>query len=251
VQVAGGRLAQRLAQHPERRLRDVGDQPQPEPAQRLGGLLAHAPQRLHRQRVEELERPGGRHDQQPVGLAPGRGELGQELGRRDADGAGEGELGRDPGPDLPGDLGRPPEQPLRPGHVEERLVDRERLDQGRHVAEEPHHLARGLGVGRHVRRQEHRLRAQPPRLAARHRAADAERSRLVAGRADHAARPGPAHHHRPAAQFGSAPHLDRGEERVHVDVQDRAPGVVRLHTRTLTPTCDRCLQGVLSGALWL
>src|SRR5512139_1608118 len=54
---------------------------------------------------------------------------------------------------------------------------------------------------------------------------DAERARLVSGGGDHAARmriAAPADHHRPADQFGMALELDRGEEGVHVDVEDAA-----------------------------
>ena len=44
--------------------------------------LAHAPQRLDRQRVQEVQHPPGRDDDQPVRLGPRRGQLGHELARR-------------------------------------------------------------------------------------------------------------------------------------------------------------------------
>ena len=52
--------------------------------QRLRGPFAHAPERGDRQRVQEVEHPRGRHDEQAVGLAPRGRQLGDELGRRDA-----------------------------------------------------------------------------------------------------------------------------------------------------------------------
>ena len=91
------------------------------------------------------------------------------------------------------------------------------------------------------------MRAQSLRLPTRHRAAHAVATRLIACRADHPARPGAAHHHRLAPQLRVAAHLHRGEERVHVDVQDRAPRIVgesgtgRLadaHPGRLTPGYD-------------
>ena len=88
--------------------------------------------------------------------------------------------------------------------------------------------ARGGGrVRGEVGRQEHRLRAQRPGPHGRHRAADAVPPGLVAGRADHAARARPRRPRRAcrAARAGARTSTD-GEERVHVDVQDRAARVV-------------------------
>jgi hypothetical protein len=90
--------------------------------QRLGGPLAHAPQRVHRQRVQEVEDLAGRHHDHPVRLGAGGAELGHELARRHPDRAGQLLFLGDPAPDPGGDGGGPPEQTLRAGHVEERLV---------------------------------------------------------------------------------------------------------------------------------
>ena len=49
------------------------------------------------------------------------------------------------------------------------------------------HLAPGLGVLRHIGFDDHRLRAQPPRLEHRHGRADAESPRHIAGGRNHAA----------------------------------------------------------------
>ena len=61
------------------------------------------------------------------------------------------------------------------------------------------------------------MRAEPPRLRAAHRRADAVRLRLVA-RGEHDA---PADDHRPAAQARIVALLDRREERVEIGVEDR------------------------------
>ena len=71
------------------------------------------------------------------------------------------------------DVRRRPRDPPQPADVEERLVDGEALDQRRGVAE---HLEDGLarlGVGRHPRRHDDRLRAQRAGLPPAHRRAHA------------------------------------------------------------------------------
>ena len=101
----------------------------PSRLQHLLGLLPHAPQRADRQRVQELDHPVGRDDQQAVGLAPGRGELGHELGRGHPDRGGDALLVGDAAAQQLGDLGRPAEPADGSADVEERLVEGERLDQ--------------------------------------------------------------------------------------------------------------------------
>ena len=81
-------------------------------------------------------------------------------------------------------LGEP--DPLQPAHVEERLVDREPFDERRRVLEHGKDRLARIRVGRHARRHDGRMRAEPPRLCATHRSADAVRLRLVTGGEDHA-----------------------------------------------------------------
>ena len=59
-------------------------------------LHPDAPQPPHRQRVQELQLPTGRHDEQPVGLADSTGHLCQELAARRADGDRQAHLVADP-----------------------------------------------------------------------------------------------------------------------------------------------------------
>ena len=83
----------------------------------------------------------GRHDHQAVRLAQVRGDLGHQLGRRHADRRGQLQLIGDGAPDGDGDGGRVTEERLGAGHVEERLVDRDRLDERREASQDGHHLA--------------------------------------------------------------------------------------------------------------
>ena len=146
---------------------------------------------------------GHRDDEQPVRLAAGRRELGDELGGRDADRAGQLQLRGDPAADLRGDRPRPAEQPDRAGDVEERLVQRQRLDEGRDVAQDRHDLLGGLLVGRRGRAAARphagsgaaprsstsrcARRSGAPRTTPRRRRRGARRRRAPAGRAARAA----------------------------------------------------------------
>jgi hypothetical protein len=122
------------------------------------------------------------------------------------------------------DLGRQRLGVVR-GRAEERLVPAQDLDHDRQGRQRGHHHLGHRVVGRRVRRQEHRVGAQPGRGAQRHARVDAEAAGLVRRGGDH--RPlrrvaRPAHHHRLAPQLGVPGHLDRGEELVEVDVEDPA-----------------------------
>ena len=226
-QVRAGRGAEFPLQGVGRGARDVPHGAEPEPGQHLTGPLPHPPQRGNRQRVQEAEDLRGRHHEQPVGLAHRGRELGHELGGGHADRAGQPMLTVDAGPDPPGDGGGRPQPPDGPADVQERLIERERLDLGGHPAEQGHDLLGDGAVDPVARRHEHGLRAQPPRPADRHGRPHPERARLVAGRQHHAAAADGAHDHRFPGQLRPVPHLDAGVERVHVHVQDAAAGVVR------------------------
>ena len=181
-----------------------------------GRHLADAPEPLHRQRVEELELAVGRDDEQAVRLRDGARDLREELRPRHADGDPQPDALED-GPAQPnGDLGGRAGEPLEPAHVEERLVDRDALDERRRVLEHLEHRLAGLGVGREARADDHGLRAQPAGARAAHRGADPVRLRLVARRQHDA----PADDDRAAAQPRIVTLLDRREERVEVGVED-------------------------------
>ena len=99
--------------------------------------------------VEERALGPGRDDEQPVGLRQVARELGEELRRRDADRRGEPGLGADArAQQRARSRRRCPSSRRAPRDVEERLVDRELLDERRDRREDRHHLAALLGVAR-------------------------------------------------------------------------------------------------------
>src|SRR5690606_28160316 len=163
---------------------------------------------------------------QAVRLALLGGELGDELAGGHAHRAGDAVALPYLRPDHGGDL-RGRAQPA-PGtaDVEERLVGGDRLDHRGDRVEDLHHALGDLGVLPVTGRDDRRLRAEPPRPAHRHGRVDAERPGLIGGAEHHAAPGGRADDHRAAVQLGPFEQLDAGEEGVHVDVEDRAAGVV-------------------------
>ncbi len=82
----------------------------------------------------------------------------------------------------------PAEPADRAGHVEERLVQRQRLDQRRDRAEDLHHAGGHRGVQPVAGVDHGGLRAQPPGPAHRHRGVDAVPAGLVGRGEHHAAR---------------------------------------------------------------
>ena len=124
--------------------------------------------------------------------------------------------------DLGDQLAQHAQRLLDAGEVRVGLVEAHRLQAVELRAHELPHLARLLAVGGEVGRDDDRRRAQPPRLRGRHRRPDAELARLV-GRGGHdRARPGAGDDHRLALQVRALEQLDRGVERVAVEVGDDA-----------------------------
>ena len=125
---------------PERGLGHVADGPQPEPAQRLGGALAHAPQRRRPAAGAGTPAPGRPGTTiMPSGLA----RVEPSLATNFVDATPTEQVSRCSAATRAADQRRrsrpAAEQPRRAGHVEERLVDRQRLDQRGDVAEDRHH----------------------------------------------------------------------------------------------------------------
>ena len=169
---APGQLVQVRARRPRRaarrsmpdgRLGHVADGGQAEPAQRLRGPLPHPPQRRHRQRMQEVEHPVA--PAPPAGRPawPGSSRAWPRtcVGATPTEQVSRCSLRR-PGADQPGDLGRAAEQPPGAGHVEERLVQGERLDQRGDVPEDPPSPPGRPPCSREVGRQEDRVRAERP-----------------------------------------------------------------------------------------
>ena len=202
-----------------------------------GGLGADAPHPLDRQRMEEGQFAIAGHDEQPVGLGHGAGDLGQELGAGDADADRQAHPFAHRAAQTDGDLRRRARRAPQPAHVEERLVDRDAFDERRRVVEHLEHRLAGGGVGGQVRFDEDGVGAQAPGDRPAHRRAHAVRPRLVAGAHHHA----DADDHRAAAQLGVVALLHRGEEGIEVGVEDRCVGCGHEHTFAIAaPPVNPC-----------
>jgi hypothetical protein len=154
-------------------------------------------------------------------LVEAGGQLGQQLGGADPDGAGDAVgvvhllLGAQ------GDGPWRPEQPPAAGDVEIGLVDGSDLDEIGVLPEQFDEVAVHGHVRLHVDGQKHAPWAQALGLKDGHGAVDAEGARLVRTRGDDApAAALAADDHRQTAQLGTPRLLYRREEGVHVEVQD-------------------------------
>jgi len=125
---------------------------------------------------------------------------------------------------------RAAEQPLAPRGVEERLVDGERLDQWGEPAVDGEDRVGHLRVAGHADGQEDPLRAEPLRGRRRHRRVDPGFARLVrCGRHDAPALV-TAHDHRLPTELRAIEDLDRGVERIEIQVQDAPYRRFDVHT---------------------
>ena len=218
----GAGVAQPGGEPAARRRREIAHLAEPERVQAGLELRSDAPQPGHRERGEEgpgLLRPDLRW---PFGLARSEAIFATNLHEAMPAEAGRPTSAAISRAEPAGDLGRWPEERLRGGHVQERLVERERLDERRVAFEDGEHLLAGLGVGREARRHHDRLGRQPQRPRHRHGAPDAEGAHLVARGQHHAALRVAADDDRPAAQLGPVALLDGRVEGVHVHVEDGA-----------------------------
>ena len=217
VQLARCRPAEQRGQH---RLGDAG-----ELADRLdaaGSQLRRrhrpdAPDALHRQRMEEGQLALRRHDEHAVRLRERAGHLREELRAGDADADRQPDALADRAAEANGDLCRCAGDSFHAPDVEERLIDRESLDEWSRVVEDGVQRLARFRVGRHPWPNDNGLGTEPARLPAAHRRTDSVGLGLVARGEHHAA----ADDHGTAAQTGIVALLDRREERVCVGVEDR------------------------------
>src|SRR5438477_342195 len=186
------------------------------------GLAPEAREAPHREGIQHLAHALGGDMGEPVGLHEVGGDLGHELIRGDPHRGGEpGELADAP-LDEPRDVDGAAEQLLTRGDIEKRLIERQPLDEGRHLAEHAEDDPRDLLVALHARPHADRLRAEPQRRAHGHRRVHAVPAHGVARGRHHAAAAVPADDERLAGQPRVVVLLDGRVERIHVDVQDRA-----------------------------
>ncbi len=166
--------------------------------------------------------PIGRDHHQPVRLVQIARQLRQKLVGRDTDRGRELRLVLDPLTHRVCDRDPIAEQPGRAGHIDERLIDRDRLHKRAERSQDLEDLRRDFSVAGPVRLHDHRIGAEPESDRRRLGAPAPERPRLVARRGDHAPLAPPAHEDRPAPQLGVVELLDGRKEGVHIDVQDCA-----------------------------
>ena len=167
--------------------------------------------------MEEVELLTRRDAEEPVRLGDAACDLGEELGARDPDGDGDPDPLADVSAQALGDLAGRARDPAHPADVEERLVDREALDERGGVLEDSVELLARLRIGGHARRNDDRFGAETSRPGAAHGRAHAPSLRLVA-RGEHDA---PADDHRAATEARVVTLLHRREERIGVRMQDR------------------------------
>ena len=127
--------------------------------------------------------------------------------------------------------------------VDERLVQRQRLDQGADRAQQLHHREAGVAVGVEPAGEERGVRAAPAGLRGGHRRVHPERARLVGRGRHHAPAADPADDDRLAAQRGLVALLHRGEEGIEIHVQDRRLGAHAVIVPRSTDTPRRSTTG--------
>jgi hypothetical protein len=214
-------LAKALLERFARQGSDLADRLYPQALECLSGNEAYAPQPADRKGIEELLHPAGLNHHEPVRLLQVAGNLSQELVGRHAHRRHQPQTLADLLLDAAADFHGRAEQRLRARDVQERLVQRQWLDEGSERAQDLPDLFRNLGVVVQPRRQHDRVRAEPPGGGGGHGAMHTVFPHLVVGRRDHAA---PlrraAHDDGFADQLPAVPLLDRGVEGVHVNMED-------------------------------
>ncbi len=223
--VRGAELADELVQA---ELLQVADGSHARHAEPLRRRRADTGDHRHLHRRQEVRLGAGRHHDDPVGLVEVAGDLRDQLRRTGSHRRGQpAARGVDRILQLPADRGHLVDADT--GHaggaqVDEGLVQRQGLHQWRQGPHPRHHRRARRPVRVEPPTQERRVRAARPGLRGRHRRAHAVRPRLVRRRGHHAAQADPADHDGFAPQRRLVALLDRGEERVQVDMQDRRLG---------------------------
>lgn len=126
------------------------------------GHLADSPESLYGQRVQKLELAVRRHDQQAVRFGHHARNLGQELRPRHAHGDRQADLGEHALTQPTADELRRADDLAQAAHVQERLVDRQALDEGCGVAEDLEDRLARRRVRGHPRRHDDRTGQRRP-----------------------------------------------------------------------------------------
>ena len=196
---------------------EIADRAEPTRVQAPGRRRADPPDALDRETPQERELLVRRQDDEPVRLRGAARRLRQQLRAPAADRHGEPDALARVASEPRCDLSRRPGDPLEPGDVEERLLERDPLDARGMVVEDAEERLARLDVRLEAGSDDNEMRTEPPGLRPAHRTADPVAARLVARRQHDPA----AHDDRPAAEARIVPLLDGREERVGVGVEDR------------------------------
>ena len=200
-------------------------------AERLDALLTQLPlgrcadsaQGAHGQRVDEAELASGHDDRQPPGLVHVGRELRNRLRRPHANRTRHAEVG-DAVLNALGHDDRMLSVHARGTDVEKRLVDAHLLHMRGFVEQNGHHPVRHFAIPVEMAARPNGVGAKPRRRRRRHRGMHAVLARLVGRSRDHAAFSRiTADNDRLAPPTGMIELLDRGEERIEVDEQNRPP----------------------------
>ena len=201
---------------------NIADGGEPKSEQPRHGLRPGPPKPGHRQRGEPVDSTRRRDHGEAVRFVVGARHLGDVLrachANRDVEAGGL----ADPLLDLPTDGDRRAEEAFRPRHVEERLVQRDRFDMRREVAEDRHDLAGQRLVAFEARRHHDGLRTATPGFGHRHGAADAIGPRFVTRRQHDPAMAVRSDENRLATQLGVVQLLHGRIEGIHVGVNHDA-----------------------------
>ena len=206
-----------------------------EGGQPLRGRGADAPEATHLQGMEEVELRARLDDQETVRFREIARQLGHHLGSRHPDRCREPDVSAHPSANRDGDLRARTVEASGTGDVEERFVERDRLDHRRERVEHGHDLGAGFVISVEARSQEHAVRAGSPRPPHRGGRIHAELAGLVARRGHDAAGSEAAHDHGPPPQTRIVELLDRRVERVEIDVEDARFGATT-HGRDVRTT---------------
>ncbi len=159
-------------------------------------------------------------DCQAIGLFPFRGQLGEQLVRCDADGAGNTEARLDARLDQISNALNAAEEFERAAQIKKGLIDREDFHQRCVVLEQRHDLRRHMGIEPVVGRHQDQLGTLFKSFEVGHAGLHPESPRLVGSGQDDRALLAAGHRNRLAAQGRVGLLFDRGKERIHVDVHD-------------------------------
>ncbi|MNN17025.1 hypothetical protein D3C81_1301920 [compost metagenome] len=175
----------------------------------------------HRQTTDKVLDLVRSDDEQPVGLFPVTGDLGQKLVRRHACRHGDVQLIGDPAPDVLGNSRCTASEMRAVRHIEVGLVERERLDDLGVIAKNRVDFPGRFSIGIHAWLDDGQVGAQLQGMPRGHRRTHPVRPRLVIAGRDHPASVRRAAHRQwLAGQTRVVTHLNGGVETVTIDVDD-------------------------------